>query len=71
MYTINELQELMTKKPEQASFDNGCSIYFDSFDNEYFFIVTPDQKREIKRYRDTSPEDLLQILNQWQHGFSH
>lgn len=67
MYTINELQELMTKKPEQASFDNGCSIYFDSFDNEYFFIVTPDQKREIKSYRDTSPEDLLQFLKQWEH----
>lgn len=67
MYTINDLQEILHKKPEEASFDNGCSFYFDSFDNEYFFIVTPDRKREIKRYRDTSPEDLLDLLKQWEH----
>jgi len=66
MYTINELQDLIDKKPEEAVLNNGFTLYFDSFDNEYFFIVTPDQQREIKSYRDTSAEDLLNFINRWE-----
>jgi hypothetical protein len=65
MTTISDLAQLMRTKPEQANFDNGCSLYFDAFDNEYFVVVTPDRQRQIKSYRDTSPEELLKTLTQW------